>query len=228
MRNNNQKRRNAIIAAALGAALLMGGGTFAVWTASAGIFSGSIIAGELALMDSGASTVYDMSPDSTLTTTKTAVYYNGTANEEGRPISNIGFFRASPGDEIAFKNNYVLAVRGTNLVADLQLDISKLVTSPDGTKEPLFDLTQWTFSWAFSTDSYPAPGPLQVISDPTVPVTVQSGLTEAAGDDMSIYLVLVVKFNYDAEGDMNVGLEVADMSDLVSMKLVQDRVRSTP
>ena len=90
------------IAGAAGVALLAGGaGTFAYWNASSSVApSGSIIAGNLAISDSGAAGVWTTA--------------SGT-------VVTLASFKAVPGDVLTYTKTMAIVATGNNLVATLAL-----------------------------------------------------------------------------------------------------------
>ncbi|GAB2449954.1 alternate signal-mediated exported protein [Conyzicola lurida] len=96
------------VATAVGAALLMGGaGTFAYWNDSVGITGGTIVAGNLSVVDATPSDgVWTVQKDGT-----------GTATT----VPAIASFVASPGDRFTYTKTVKINATGNNLVATLAL-----------------------------------------------------------------------------------------------------------
>lgn len=88
------------IAGAAGVALLLGGaGTLASWNSSADVAGGKIVAGNLAVADTGTA---------------------GTWTANGTAI-NISTFKAVPGDTLVYTKTMAITAQGDNLVANLAL-----------------------------------------------------------------------------------------------------------
>ena len=230
MRNNNQKRRNAIIAAALGAALLMGGGTFALWSASAGLTDVTISSGTLSIeRNPELAAVYDMSPDS---------FLKASEADEGTPVYTIpgppsvqkkGFefsttqlntFLAVPGDTIAFKNSYEMLIQGNNLKANLELDVKGLFTgafalNPD----------EWTVSYLLATGGNYTGTPTDIDSSKVNDGTIVLTTTPLTEINDSIGVLVLLSFNKSAESPegMNQPIDLTAASDNFSLVLKQYR-----
>lgn len=99
-----KKQTLGIIAGAAGAALLLGGGTFALWSDSAGADGGQITAGNLdvAVTESG---WQDISAD----------------RADSPHAIDLATFRIIPGDTVQGKYGVDVGLEGDNMVAKLQL-----------------------------------------------------------------------------------------------------------
>ncbi|GAB3118958.1 alternate-type signal peptide domain-containing protein [Glaciibacter psychrotolerans] len=98
------------LAGAAGIALLLGGaGTFASWNDTAGVTGGTIVAGNLKLIDS--------------TTGTWTVSHDGGAPAA---IANIATFRAVPGDVLTYSSSVKVVATGDNLVATLSLSATSV------------------------------------------------------------------------------------------------------
>jgi alternate signal-mediated exported protein len=95
----------AAIAGAAGIALLLGGaGTFALWNSSTTVTSGTIVAGNLVVADSGTA---------------------GTWTANGATIA-IASYKAAPGDVLKFTKTVNVTATGDNLVATLGLGVASI------------------------------------------------------------------------------------------------------
>jgi alternate signal-mediated exported protein len=108
------------VATAVGAALLMGGaGTFAYWNDSVGITGGTIVAGNLSVVDATPSDgVWTVQKDGT-----------GTATT----VPSIASFVASPGDKFTYVKTVKINATGNNLVATLALTPGSIVAASSTT-----------------------------------------------------------------------------------------------
>ena len=140
---NNHKRRNAIIAAAAGVALLMGGSTYALWSASANLSGGKIIAGDLNIVGA-AMNYWDVSADRS---DATAIVTNSVNTAQqlgallGHNITNIvtagteaydQVWSMVPGDTVAITYPYTITLVGDNLVGALTINASALTAATAG------------------------------------------------------------------------------------------------
>lgn len=210
MRTNNQ-RRNGIIAAVLGAALLMGGGTYALWSASAGLKGATITAGDLDITAKDTSYMYDVSDDVVVAAGDAAETIAFGSQDlgtvQGLPIDDT--FLIVPGDTIALVYGYDIVLEGDNIQAELSMDVAASIGE--------FDPENLTFG-------YELYGPDGTLLDSAVDLAETDGplytFTEPTTD--TVYLVLLVTFNGDTP-ERDDATHVADLSDAITVSLDQVR-----
>ena len=148
---NGRKRVGAVIAIVAGVAMLAGGSTFALWSASA-VFNASadkITAGNLNLATGDGSTAWDVSVgrtdettvitdpatsklDLTFTSQDQATAADANVNSSLQLLGHavtLGTWLAVPGDTVAVTVPYTITLTGDNLVANLSVDPSTLVST---------------------------------------------------------------------------------------------------
>lgn len=118
------KRRRKGLAMVIGAtaagAIVLGGGTFALWSASDSFTGGEITAGDLNIVQTEDTTVWDVSDDRD-DATDVVMGTAGTDEVLGHEISDTDEWRMVPGDTVAFTQSADLTLVGDNLVASLSL-----------------------------------------------------------------------------------------------------------
>jgi alternate signal-mediated exported protein len=123
--SNRKKRRvTGLIAGVAGLLLLLGGSSFALWTQTAGLATNDINNGtlDISAAPTSAQVWYDVSSDR-LDNTTTMV--DGATTGQ---VINLSSFNLIPGDTIEGDLTYVTALKGDNMVADLQLSASAAPT----------------------------------------------------------------------------------------------------
>ncbi|MET0673900.1 MAG: alternate-type signal peptide domain-containing protein [Microbacterium pygmaeum] len=103
------KLAKGAIAGAAGLVLLLGGaGTFAFWNASAGISGGTIVAGNLNVVNDGTAGAW--------------------VDQSGNPI-DIATYKIVPGDVLTYTDDLTVVAVGDNLVASLSLSDQSIAAS---------------------------------------------------------------------------------------------------
>lgn len=158
------KLAKGAIAGAAGIVLLLGGaGTFAFWNSSAGVSGGTVVAGNLQVVNDGTAGVWE--------------------DQTGATI-DIANYRIVPGDVLTYTDDLTVTAVGDHLQATLALGPNSVTPSDGGTSGPDYDLAQalqktavLDASGAGITGTSPgpytvAPGTTPVVRTVTVTVTL--------------------------------------------------------
>ena len=192
---NGRRRATAVVAIAAGVALLAGGSTFALWSASQSLATGTIQSGNLALTAGTAGeTSWDVSADRsgdektditdgtnnltfTGTTAPANIMTSGTSGAyvlTGHSIPNLANWSIVPGDTVALAVPYQITLTGDNLVANLTIDASKL--------EPTTDTIGLTYQMALFGADGKQIGNVQSIPTGTSATSITAGTFQSYHD----------------------------------------------
>ncbi|MDR2564778.1 MAG: hypothetical protein LBC97_01715 [Bifidobacteriaceae bacterium] len=178
-RERRSRRFKGLVAGAAGVALLLGGGTFAMWSDSALLGTGSskITHGELKLTGTKAESVKVYDLRGTGTGAWTDIDGDGNSTE----IPNVGDFLAVPGDRLEFQLGKVtVGATGNHMEWDLGMAPTTQLTTAD--------LKGWTVTGYVLTDAN------AVVASGEIDLTTATPSTIAAGkvDTAVTYKVAVV------------------------------------
>lgn len=155
------------IAGAAGIALLLGGtGTFAYWNSEAGVSGGTVVAGDLKVVNDGAAGVWK--------------------DQTGATI-NPASYRIVPGDVLTYTDDLTVTAVGKNIAAELTLAGGAIAPSDGGTTGPDSALAGFLTSGAVLTATGSAvtggTGNVFDIAEGTAAVTTTVTITFPIGSD---------------------------------------------
>jgi alternate signal-mediated exported protein len=185
------------VATAAGVALLMGGaGTFAYWNASTGVTGGTIVAGQL--------TVVDGTPTDGVWT----VQKNGAGT--GATVS-LSTYKATPGDVLTYTKTVKITATGDNLTAALSLAPGSIAATTAGTTADVSLASYLTKTASIS-----------IVSPPSTIVAVSGGYTLTPGTtgitNQPVTIAVVITFpKNSAPGTTNGTVENLTMNGSVKL-----------